>query len=158
MDLRMRLGDTVDAAPGTNNIAEVLSNQGHLDDAQRRFEEALRVWRAADFRMGVGYALGNLGRVAYRDGRHAEGLDLLERAREIFQAMRAAPEAGRDRCSPSRVSGTPGCERRGAAARRRYLERAQALGSAVEAAMLERIRGFALLQLGDITAAVGRLS
>ena len=76
----------------TNNIAEVLSNQGHLEDAQRRFEEALRVWRAADFRMGVGYALGNLGRVAYRDGRHAEGLDLLERAREIFQAMRAAPE------------------------------------------------------------------
>ena len=96
MDLRMRLGDTVDAALGTNNIAEVLSNQGHLDDAQRRFEEALRVWRAADFRMGVGYALGNLGRVAYRDGRHAEGLDLLERARDDLPPDEGRRRAGRD--------------------------------------------------------------
>ncbi len=155
MDLRMRLGDTVDAALGTNNIAEVLSNQGHLEDAQRRFEEALRVWRAADFRMGVGYALGNLGRVAYRDGRHAEGLDLLERAREIFQAMRAAPEVVETDARRAECLVLQGASAEALRIADDTLNRAQALGSAVEAAMLERIRGFALAQLGDITAARG---
>ncbi len=51
--LRVRIGDEVDAATGTHNIAEVLSDQGRLDEAQPMFEEALRVWRAADYGIGV---------------------------------------------------------------------------------------------------------
>jgi tetratricopeptide (TPR) repeat protein/class 3 adenylate cyclase len=152
-DLRMRLGDTVDAATGTNNIAEVLSNQGHLEEAQRRFEEALRVWRAADFRIGVAYALSNLGRVAYRDERHPEALALLERAREMFQAMHADAELVETDARRAECLVLHGASAEALRLADDALGRAQALGSAVEVSMLERIRGFALLQLGDIRAA-----
>jgi tetratricopeptide (TPR) repeat protein len=83
-ELRLRTGDAVEAANGTNNVAEVLSDQGHLADAERRFREALRVWKAAGFEGGVAYALANLGRVAYRDGRPEEGLPMLREARALF--------------------------------------------------------------------------
>src|SRR4029079_3197578 len=69
---------------GTNNVAEVLSDQGHLKEAESRFREALRVWRAAGFEQGVAYAHANLGRVAYRDGRPDEGLPMLIEARALF--------------------------------------------------------------------------
>ena len=59
--LRIRIGDEVDAATGTHNIAEVLSDQGRLDEARALFEESLRVWRAAEFGIGVAYATSSLG-------------------------------------------------------------------------------------------------
>jgi tetratricopeptide (TPR) repeat protein len=83
-ELRLRTGDAVEAANGTNNVAEVLSDQGHLGEAEPRFREALRVWRAAGFEGGVAYALANLGRVAYRSGRPDEGLPMLREARALF--------------------------------------------------------------------------
>ena len=85
-ELRLRTGDAVEAANGTNNVAEVLSDQGHLAEAEARFREALRVWKAAGFQGGVAYALANLGRVAYRDGRPAEALPMLREARALFGA------------------------------------------------------------------------
>ncbi len=85
-ELRLRTGDAVEAANGTNNVAEVLSDQGHLVEAEARFREALRVWKAAGFQGGVAYALANLGRVAYRDGRPAEALPMLREARALFGA------------------------------------------------------------------------
>ena len=51
--LRVRIGDEVDAATGTHNIAEVLSDQGRLDEAQPMFAEALRVWRSSEYGTGV---------------------------------------------------------------------------------------------------------
>ena len=66
--LRLRIGDEVDAAIGTHNIAEVLSDQGHLDEARPLFEEALRVWRAADYGIGVASVASSLGTVASRSG------------------------------------------------------------------------------------------
>src|SRR4051795_1455218 len=83
-EIRLRTGDAVEAANGTNNVAEVLSDQGHLKEAEARFREALRVWRAAGFEQGVAYALANLGRVAYRDGRPDEALPMLKEARAMF--------------------------------------------------------------------------
>ena len=50
------------------------------------------MWRAADFRIGVAYALSNLGRVAYRAGRLEEAEGLLERARDAFRQMAADAE------------------------------------------------------------------
>jgi class 3 adenylate cyclase/tetratricopeptide (TPR) repeat protein len=91
-ELRARLGDAVDAATGTHNIAEVLSDQGRLEQAQKMFEEALRVWRAAEFGVGVAYATSSLGRVASRRGDFDRAAELYETAREQFQGMAAEAE------------------------------------------------------------------
>ena len=84
--LRLRIGDEVDAATGTLNIAEVLSDQGRLDEARPLFEESLRVWRAADFGIGVAYV--------DQQPRHASpaGSGDFERAAELYDAAaRAVP-------------------------------------------------------------------
>ena len=107
--LRIRIGDEVDAATGTHNIAEVLSDQGRLEEARPLFEEALRVWRAADFGIGV----------AYRDQqpRHASpaAAASFDRAAELYDRRpRAVPRdgvrvgAGRHRRPHRRGSGVPG--------------------------------------------------
>jgi class 3 adenylate cyclase/tetratricopeptide (TPR) repeat protein len=90
--LRLQLGDAVDAATSTHNIAEVLSDQGRLDEARAMFEESLRVWRAADFSMGVAYAISSLGRVASRGGEFERAAERYQEARDIFLSMAADPE------------------------------------------------------------------
>ena len=81
----LRIGDEVDAATGTHNIAEVLSDQGRLDEARTLFEESLRVWRAAEFGIGVAYATSSLGRVASRSGDFDRAAELYDAAREQFR-------------------------------------------------------------------------
>jgi tetratricopeptide (TPR) repeat protein len=83
-ELRLQIGDTVDAALGTSNIAEVRSDQGRLEEARAMLEDALRVWRAADYGMGVAHASSHLGRVAARSGDFETAAELYEVAREHF--------------------------------------------------------------------------
>ncbi len=148
-DLRMRLGDAVDAATSANNIAEVLSDQGHLDQAKARFEDALRVWRAADFGTGIGYALSNLGRVAYRDGRLAEAMESLGRARSMFRQISSDPEIVETDARRAECLLLQGAGAEALALADETLVLARSLDSIFEVPMLQRIRGFAHLQLGD---------
>jgi class 3 adenylate cyclase/tetratricopeptide (TPR) repeat protein len=78
-ELKQRVGDAEGAALADNNIAEILSDQGHLEEAETLFRDALRVFRASGSVM-TGLALSNLGRVAARSGRFDEALELYERA------------------------------------------------------------------------------
>ena len=75
-----RVGDVVNVARAQNNEAEILSDRGQLDEARALFEQALRVWRAAGYRIGIALATSNLGRVAARSGRFEEALRLLDEA------------------------------------------------------------------------------
>ena len=103
-DARRRSGDLVEAAEGMNNIGEIYSDQ--VDSTRRRsvFNEVHRVYRSAENIVGIAFALGNLGRVAYRSGRCDEATVLLETARVMF-----AKAATRPRCSkPMRASRSAG--------------------------------------------------
>jgi ATP/maltotriose-dependent transcriptional regulator MalT len=73
-------GDVVYAAIATNNVAEILSDQGRLDEARPLFNEALRVFRASKWMLGVPLVTSNLGRLAAREGRFDEADDLLREA------------------------------------------------------------------------------
>ncbi len=111
--VRRRIGDEVDAAVQTHNIAEVLSDQGHAGRGAPLFEESLRVWRAADYGIGVAYATSSLGRVASRGGDFDAGRELFAAAREQFHAARprrswSTPTRG----SPRRWCCRPAAKRR----------------------------------------------
>ena len=67
----------------------MLSDQGRLDDAREQLEEALRVWRAARYQVGIAIATAQLGRVAARAGAFAEAHRLLEEALELFTGLGA---------------------------------------------------------------------
>ena len=146
---RERIGDAVNASYGTINIAEILVDQGRLDEAEPLLRQVLRVWQAAGDRASIAYALGHLGRVAYRSGRTDEGLRLLEEAlelsRDVGRQMDEIEIAGR--IAECRIFA--GDDRRALDEVTSAIERLKSVaGAGVHTAMLHRIRGFALLRLG----------
>ena len=79
----------VSVARAQINEGEILSDRGQFDEAQALFEQALRVWRAADYRGGVAVATANLGRVMARSGQFEEAHRLLEDALAGFEELGA---------------------------------------------------------------------
>ena len=75
-----RAGDVLTGGHATNNRAEILLDQGRLDEAAELFEVALRTYRAAKFPIGEALVTINLGRIAAEEGRFAAAHDLLDAA------------------------------------------------------------------------------
>jgi tetratricopeptide (TPR) repeat protein len=86
---RERAGDVVGAATASNNIAEILSDQGKLEEARALFKSALDVWRAARYPVGIALATSNLGWVAARSGDLDGARALLDDALSGFREIRA---------------------------------------------------------------------
>ena len=147
--LRLKLGDAVDAATGTHNIAEVLSDQGRLDEARPLFEESLRVWRAAEFGIGVAYATSSLGRVASRSGDFERAAALYDAAREQFRAMVSEAELVDTDARIAEALAFQGRSQEALELAASALERTSAGGGATQDPMLHRIRGYAHAQLGS---------
>jgi tetratricopeptide (TPR) repeat protein len=82
-------GGYVGAMIQVNNEAEVLSDQGHLDEAIRLFQDFLRVARASGWAFGVAGAQSNLGRAAARSGRFEEAHEYFDAALKTFEELSA---------------------------------------------------------------------
>ncbi len=67
-----RLGDSSNVAVANGNIAEILLDQGRLEDAEVALREAIRVWRASGSENDVAFGRALLGRVLARQGRYDE--------------------------------------------------------------------------------------
>jgi tetratricopeptide (TPR) repeat protein len=149
-DRSTRAGDTVGAAVAKTNMAEVLSDQGRLDEALALSRDALRVFRATGYVEQIAYLGGLLGRALSRAGSHdeaaasfAEGLQLAgdggDQRQEIailaFQAedalRREAPEEAAMLVDRARVVA------------------AGVGGPGIHEPLVERVRGHALSSLGD---------
>ena len=61
---RLQGGDPTNAAMADANIAEILIDQGHLDEAGRLLDEAMGAWRAAGDEWGMAFVLQLQGAVA----------------------------------------------------------------------------------------------
>ncbi|MGH3044601.1 MAG: hypothetical protein ACRDM2_07735, partial [Gaiellaceae bacterium] len=89
-DAKLHAGDPLWAAVQENNVAEILSDQGRLEDAEPGFRDMVRVSRASLFPIGAALGTSNLGRLAARDGRFAEAHELLDDAATAFSAIDAS--------------------------------------------------------------------
>jgi tetratricopeptide (TPR) repeat protein len=149
-----RSGNIVQCATMLNNIAEIRSDQGHLDEAEELLNSALATWRGAGSTLFIGLGTSNLGRAAARAGRLDEAASRLRAARDIFHAIGAnsmlleadAREAERlvlGRRSEAALSM--------AADVRQRTDRFK--GMPYVLAMVDRLSGYALCQLGDLKAA-----
>ena len=81
-----RCADDWNAAIASANIAEILLDQGRLDDAEPLAAEALRVWRATT-PSDIGFGAALMGRICARRGRFDEAFALLEEAKLAYAAM-----------------------------------------------------------------------
>jgi predicted ATPase/transcriptional regulator with XRE-family HTH domain len=76
-----------------NSLAEVSLREGHLDEAQRVYEEALTDARASGTLAAVGLALGGLASVAQWRGDAARAETLYEEGVAVFDEVGALPHA-----------------------------------------------------------------
>jgi class 3 adenylate cyclase/tetratricopeptide (TPR) repeat protein len=142
-DTLTRAGNVVQAAVASTNIAEILSDQGRLDEAQAVFTEALRTLRPAGS-FFVPVTLSNLGRLAARAGRFEDADATLAQARADLSAAGAAVNVIE---TDTRIAES-------LVIQGRATEALEVIGRvtrlpAVLAPPLRRLRGYALVQSGD---------
>ncbi len=145
-ELAAKAGDVVNAARAQYNEAEVLADQGRLEEARALLEEALRIWRASSYPLGVALAIGSLGLVAARARRSDEAHGLLDQAAQAFR------DAGADKF----VHETDAWRAQSLVLEGRYAEARELvearladvsqLGPSRPLAQLERLAGYALVQ------------
>ena len=82
-------GDVIGGAIQVNNEGEILSDQGHLDEAVKSFDVMLRACRAAGWPFGAGAALSNLGRAAARASRFDDAHAYFDDALKLFEELEA---------------------------------------------------------------------
>lgn len=154
VDLYERVGNGVGACFGRYNIAEILTDQGYVTQAEELFVEVERVWRASGFLNGIAYARLGRGRIAAAVQHYDDALDLFNQARSGWK------EIGADARVIDADARIAEC----------YLLRsepdvaiaitdevlAHAEGEAEDvpqAALLHRLRGYAFLQRGEFNRA-----
>jgi class 3 adenylate cyclase/tetratricopeptide (TPR) repeat protein len=157
-DAKSRAGDVAKAATQSNNEAEILSDQGHYNAAEELLGDALRVWRAAGYEIGIGLATSNLGRVAARAGRHDAGLAMLGEAVERFERIKAGGYVDETRARLAESLALAGRPVEAEAVARETLERVRrAADTSILECQLERVAGWSAIGLGDPQAARAHL-
>lgn len=149
-----RVGNVIGAALGRNNVAEILADQGRWDEADRTFRAAERAVRAARFRSGIAFVRANIGRTAARAGRFDEAQELLEEARREALDVGAATQVVEAEARLAELHVLRGAPDEALAIVEAALRRADAKeGVASQEPLLYRVRGYAMLQLGDFEGA-----
>jgi class 3 adenylate cyclase/tetratricopeptide (TPR) repeat protein len=141
-----KMGDRWHVALATLNVGEVLSDQGRMDEAEPLLRDALRVARASQSGPLLGDVTLRLGRLLSRSGRFEEAHAMLAEAREQYELDADARIA---ECLV--LEGEPDAAltlSTGALARAKSLD-----GGFDVLVMLQRTRGCALLQLGQLDEA-----
>ncbi len=152
-----RAGSALDVARADANIAEVLSDQGRFDEAERHLRDALRVSTAAGYHYDIALIVGLLGRNCARAGRFADALLFLDAAREEYDNAGLPADVTRIdvwHAEALRLSGDSvgALETAGATLREARME-----GVSPEVPLLERVRAEALLSLDRLDEAAAAL-
>ncbi len=157
-ELNERVGDVIRAALGRNNIAEILADQGRWEEADRLFRTVERSLRAASFRVAVAYVRANMGRTAARAGRFDEAEELLEEARQGAYEAGAASQMVESEARLAEMHVLRGQPDQALRAVDSALQRSDAKeGVTAQEPLIHRVRGYALLQLGELDRAAADL-
>ncbi|MFZ0668677.1 MAG: adenylate/guanylate cyclase domain-containing protein [Acidimicrobiales bacterium] len=152
-DIRLRTGNEVEAAICTFNIGEILSDQGHFDEARPHLDEALRVLRAARYSWGIGYAMMLIGRLESRTGSFDSSWTHFESSLRAFHEVAREADAFQVESLIAESLVFQGRATEALDIAVRLAADVARVGSAVGNALVERVRGYALAQLGDLRSA-----
>ena len=149
-----RIGDVISVALVQSNIAELLCNQGHGDQAASLLIEVERVTRAARNRWLFFVARLHAGRVALRSGRLDDARQIFEEALDGFSGLGAGSYVVECEVGIAESALLRGDSQRALDLVASLM--ARGVTPSVEP-MLDRIRGYALAQLGRQSEAVDAL-
>ena len=148
-DMRIKIGDTVDAAMGPMNIGEILSDQGRLDEAEAMFREVLRIWTAAGRKEFIALTTSDLARVESRAGGCSQAMELYGEALRMFQEIGDDGEILETETRIAECRMLQGDLEQALDACDASLRRARTIGGVPpQVPLLHRVRGWALLQMG----------
>jgi tetratricopeptide (TPR) repeat protein len=149
-----RAGDQFTGAVESGNMAEVLSDQGHLVEAETLLREAMRIWRAAAAPSFIAFGRSQLGRLAARSGRFDEAAELLQSAREDYLRDGEQSEVLETEARLAECLLLQGADVAAVALADETLARMHSIGGMrPQLPMLQRIRGLGLARLGDFAGA-----
>ena len=143
-----RAGRPADAARVDCNVGEILSDQGHLDEAEAHLNRVRRVWNATGERQAVAFADVLLGRLAVRRGEVEEGVSILEDATAQLRRFDLHAYADFAQALVAEAEALAGDAERGLQIAYRELRTAER-----QRPVLQRAAGIALARLGQTDAA-----
>ncbi len=152
-ELALQTGDEVFAAVANGNIGEVRSDQGRFEEAEILISEAVRTLRAAGYRYSAANTAGFLGRLLGRTGRFEEAHRELAEARKNLEDIGAPVEIFDLDSFEAECLVFEARSDKALALTDRLLTAPEATESARGDALLQRIRGYACLQLGRMEEA-----
>jgi class 3 adenylate cyclase/tetratricopeptide (TPR) repeat protein len=148
----LRIGNTADAELARINSGEILVDRGQIEEAEALLNSSLHVWRALDYRYFMGLCLSYLGRAMLRASRLEDAIRRFEGARALIETAGSPQEAQE---VDGRIAECRAFMRDSQAAldiAERTLGHADASNTKL-LALLERVRGYALAQKGDVAHA-----
>ncbi|TML66763.1 MAG: tetratricopeptide repeat protein, partial [Actinobacteria bacterium] len=147
----VRIGDEMNATVAALNVACIRSDQGRMEDAEPLLRRGLELRRAGGNPLKIADGASELGRFAGRIGSFDEAHALLAEARELFsvegdEVELLAADVWRVECLVLEGASAAALELAADA-----LARATTTpGVAILAATLQRLRGWAFMQLRDL--------
>jgi class 3 adenylate cyclase/tetratricopeptide (TPR) repeat protein len=153
-ELQLRIGNYALAAVDATNMAELRSEQGAYQEAEVLLRDSVRVARAAGHRWGLGLALSVLALLLARTGRFDEASSMFDDARTEWDHVGAAEDVELNEARRAECSILMGDGPRALAIIDGVLAPGRAAGEIGPILpQLERVRGYALSQIGDAVGA-----
>jgi tetratricopeptide (TPR) repeat protein len=143
-----RAGRPADGAYTDCNVGEILSDQGHLDEAEAHLHRAHRVWSGTGERQAVAFIDVLLARLAVRRGNCHDALPLLDAAAADLRRFRRDAYADFAQALIAEAEAFVGDASRALEIARRELG-----GGERQRPLLQRAAGIALARLGQTEAA-----
>jgi len=142
-------GDRAPEGTAKFNIAEILSDQGHYDEAEQLLRDVIRLWRASGAETDVAEAWRELARLNARRGDLDAARDLLDEARAAQVSHGLQGEVLTTDCRMAEVLVLGGRSQESLALSDEILVRANSTdGGSILVPSVLRIQGWALLQAG----------
>lgn len=150
-----RIGDVSSTATAMVNVGEIRSDQGRIEEAATLFQSALRIWQRVGDRASVAYVTSNMGRLATRSELFDEAMQLLTTARDLAQSLGLQADVLDAELRIVECLCHRGATADAISSAEQVAPRVPA--HSLQAAMLERLVGYALLQTGELSDARARL-
>ena len=148
----IRCGKLWNAATPAANRAEILADQGRLDEAWLALEQAMQTWRGVDAISMIAFGEYQLGRIAARLGRHGEAMRRFDASRRHFSELGELTEVVVVDALIAECLSLSGDHEAALAMADATLARAQALGGVgAMTPLLQRVRGASLRGWADPT-------
>jgi tetratricopeptide (TPR) repeat protein len=148
-DADIRCGKLWNAATPAANRAEILADQGRLEEARLALEQAVLTWRGVNAVSMIAFAEYQLGRIAARLGNIGEAMRLFDTSRQHFSELGELTEVVVVDALRAEALSLAGDHAAALTLADATLARAHALGGvSAMTPLLQRVRGASLQELG----------